>query len=48
MKHMKADTMKKTIAILAAAASLFATACNKSEILDPTDHRLCRESLSRK
>lgn len=39
MKHMKADTMKKTIAILAVAASLFATACNKSEILDPTDQR---------
>lgn len=39
MKHMTADTMKKTIAILAAAASLFATACDKSEILAPTDQR---------
>ena len=39
MNDMKADTMKKTIAILAAAASLFATACDKSEILAPTDQR---------
>ena len=39
MKHMKADTMKKTTAILAAAAALAMTACNKSEILAPTDQR---------
>lgn len=39
MKQFKADTMKKTIAILAAAASLFTAACNKSEILAPTDQR---------
>lgn len=39
MKDMKADTMKKTIAILAAAAALFTTACNKSEILAPGDQR---------
>lgn len=31
--------MKKTIAILAAAAALFTTACNTSEILAPTDQR---------
>lgn len=39
MKHMKADTMKKTTAILAAAAALVTTACNKSEILSPGDQR---------
>ena len=39
MKQFKADTMKKTIAILAAAASLFTAGCNKSEILAPTDQR---------
>lgn len=39
MKHMKANTMKKTTAILAAAAALVMTACNKSEILAPTDQR---------
>ena len=39
MKHMKADTMKKTTAILAAAAALAMIACNKSEIVAPTDWR---------
>lgn len=31
--------MKKTIALLAAATALFTGACNKSEILSPTDQR---------
>lgn len=31
--------MKKTIALLAAAAALFTAACDKSEILSPTDQR---------
>lgn len=39
MKHMKTDTMKKTIALFAAVAALFTGACNKSEILAPTDQR---------
>lgn len=40
MSHFKSvETMKKTIIILAAVAALFSNACNKSDILAPTDQR---------